>query len=54
MINLDFALVELLGTWNVQALHAPGMPVVAAGFMSICDAGDWLWDHVEEFQREDD
>lgn len=54
MINLDFMLVEALGTWSVQAMHAPDMPVVAAGFLSIVDAGDWLWDHVEEFQREDD
>ena len=54
MINLDFLLVEALGTWNVQALHVPGMPVVAMGFPDIYGAGEWLWEHVEEFQREDD
>ena len=54
MINLDFMLVEALGTWNVQALHVPGAPAIAVGFVTICDAGEWLWEHIEEFQRKDD
>lgn len=52
--DLDFRLFESEGCWSIQALHAPGQPVIVAGYREIRDACEWLWTHVERFEQGED